>query len=466
MTKNHITGVLSVTTIITEKVYEEQQKNERISKFFQTFEISKAVKASGFYKRKGTSPVVLLKYVFSLVFRNSNIYLATRNNSSEGKSKNTIYRFLNSKAYNWGRLLYSVALNLIAFLLPLTSEQRENVLIVDDTLYSRSRSKKVDMLSKVYDHNTNKYVKGFKLLTLAWSDGNTTVPFAYQPMVSTNEKMIINSIPENLDKRTREYRLRKAAQTNPVDAMFSLLDKTNLSLLKVKYLLFDSWFAFPSVIMKARQYGLDVVCMLKRMYRVYYTYKGKNYNLKDLYNHVPHNRRGEIIASVKVKIHNQENQEAEAKIVFLRSNKKNDDWIALLSTNVDLDDKEIIRIYAKRWNIEVLFKISKHYLKLDTELESRSFESLYAHCAIVFLRYMMLAYESRISEDERTCGELFFLICNELRDISYLQALVILLNVVFTQAGNEGVLDNAQITHLISIFISTIPLFIWNTLDF
>ena len=177
-----------MTTIITEKVYEEQQKNERISKFFQTFEISKAVKASGFYKRKETSPVVLLKYVFSLVFRNSNIYLATRNNSSEGKSKNTIYRFLNSKAYNWGRLLYSVALNLIAFLLPLTSEQRENVLIVDDTLYSRSRSKKVDMLSKVYDHNTNKYVKGFKLLTLAWSDGNTTVPFAYQPMVSTNEK--------------------------------------------------------------------------------------------------------------------------------------------------------------------------------------------------------------------------------------------------------------------------------------
>ena len=65
-----------MTTIITEKVYEEQQKNERISKLFQTFEISKAVKASGFYKRKGTSPVVLLKYVFSLVFRNSTAMLS------------------------------------------------------------------------------------------------------------------------------------------------------------------------------------------------------------------------------------------------------------------------------------------------------------------------------------------------------------------------------------------------------
>ena len=225
-----------MSTIITEKVYKEQQKNDRISKFFQKFEISKAIKSAGFYKRKGTHPVDLLRYVFSLVFRNSNIYLASKNRPAEGKSKNTIYRFLNSKAYNWGKLLYAVAVNLISFLLPLTSEQRENVLIVDDTLYSRSRSKKVDMLSCVFDHNTNKYIKGFKLLTMAWSDGNTTVPFAYQPMVSTNEKMIINHIPDSLDKRTREYRLRRAAQMNPIEAIFSLLDKADLTLLKAKYL--------------------------------------------------------------------------------------------------------------------------------------------------------------------------------------------------------------------------------------
>ena len=69
---------------------------------------------------------------------------------------------------------------------------------------------------------------------------------------------------------------------------------------------------------------------------------------------------------------------------------------------------------------------------------------MYAHCAIVFLRYLMLAYENRIAEDDRTCGELFFLICNELRDITYLQALVILLNVAFTQATADGVLDNGN----------------------
>lgn len=144
---------------------------------------------------------------------------------------------------------------------------------------------------------------------------------------------------------------------------------------------------------------LHIVFALKRLYRVYYTYNGEQYNLKALYNHLPHNRRGDIIASATVQIHNQNKKEMTVKIVFLRSNKKIDGWIALLTTGVK-HDEGIIRIYAKRWNIEVLFIISMHYLKLDTELERWSFESMYAHCAIVLLCYLMIAYNNRISEDD------------------------------------------------------------------
>lgn len=66
---------------------------------------------------------------------------------------------------------------------------------------------------------------------------------------------------------------RIAAQKNPVEAMFDLLSKTDLSAVKAKYVLFDSWFAFPKVIMKVCKHNLNVICMLKRMYRVYYDYK-------------------------------------------------------------------------------------------------------------------------------------------------------------------------------------------------
>ncbi|MGN0473673.1 MAG: transposase [Acutalibacteraceae bacterium] len=444
-------------TIITEKIYEEQQKKDKISVFFKKFEIGKALSKSNFYKEKGTQPTELLRYLFELAFINKNIYRETTLNPQKGKSKNTIYRFLNSKVYDWCKLLYIIAMQVISIIIPLTSENRKNVLIVDDTLYSRSRSKKVDMLTRVHDHNSNKYVKGFKLLTLAWSDGNTTIPLRFRHMVSTNPKMVINAMPKNLDKRTRAYKLRKSAQMTAVEALYELIDSVDTKTLNVKYMLFDSWFSFPSVIMDTCKKGLDVICMLKCMYRVSYTYKGKKYILKDLYEAVPHNHnQNGIISSVTVTIHHSDKQEQQVKVLFLKSNHGND-WVALLSTDLSLSNEEIVRIYGKRWNIEVLFKTSKHFLHLDTELESRSFESLYAHTSIVFLRYIMLAYEARISQDPRTCGDLFFLVCDELKDISFLQALYLFLNAFLSQAKQLLVLTENQINNMIDLFIALIP---------
>ena len=448
-----------MNSIIAEKIYENQEQNNTILKFFKKFSIGEAMLQSSFYKAKGAKPAELLKYLIGIVFRHTNIYLDTKYRKQPEMSKNTIYRFLSSTLYDWCKLLYLVAMNVIAFIIPLTCEDRKNVLIADDTLYSRSRSKKVDMLTRVFDHVTGKYVKGFKLLTLAWSDGNTTVPLKYRHIVSTNEKMVINRMPDDIDKRTRSYKLRSMAQQDQNEALFGLLDSLNLKALKVGYLLFDSWFAFPSVIMKACKRGLNVICMLKSMYRVYYTYKGQDYTLNDLFREAPRNRRhSAVISSIIVKIHNSEKSEQYARIVFLKSNNGND-WIALLSTDLTIPDTEIVRLYSKRWNIEVLFKFCKHCLKLDTELECRSFEALYAHTTIVFLRYIMLAFENRVAADDRTCGEIFFLLCDELKDISYLEALFLLLDTFADTIRGNLAVSNSQIDIMISVFIALIPQF-------
>ena len=294
---------------------------------------------------------------------------------------------------------------------------------------------------------------------MAWSDGNTTIPLKYRHIVSTNDKMVINRMPDNIDKRKRSYKLRRLAQQDQNEALFELLDSINLKALKVGYLLFDSWFAFPSVIMKVCQRGLDVICMLKSMYRIYYTYKGKDYTLNDLFRQAPRNRRhSAVISSVIVKIHNSKKDEQYVRIIFLKS-KSGDDWIALLSTDLTIPDTEVVRLYGKRWNIEVLFKFSKHYLKLDTELECRSFESIYAHSTIVFLRYTMLAFENRVAADDRTCGELFFLLCNEMKDISYLEALLLLLDAFVNSVKSSFAISDSQINGMISIFFALIPQF-------
>ena len=84
-----------------------------------------------------------------------------------------------------------------------------------------------------------------------------------------------------------------------------------------------------------------------------------------------------------------------------------------------LSEEEIIRIYGKRWQIEVFFKTCKSYLQLVTECHSLSYDALTAHVAIVFTRYLMIAMEQRRNEDTRTLGEIFYFFTDELADITF-----------------------------------------------
>ena len=66
-------------------------------------------------------------------------------------------------------------------------------------------------------------------------------------------------------------------------------------------------------------------------------------------------------------------------------------YLCIISTDTELDENEIIRIYGKRWDIEVFFKVCKSYLHLSKECRSISYDAMTAHTAVVFTRYMMLS---------------------------------------------------------------------------
>jgi IS4 transposase len=108
-----------------------------------------------------------------------------------------------------------------------------------------------------------------------------------------------------------------------------------------------------------------------------------------------------------------------AKLVFVRDRRKKD-WLALLSTDVCLPNEDIVRIYGKRWDIEVFFKMAKQHLKLAKEIQCRDFDALIAYTTIVFMRYIFLAYQGRIETDHRSFGDLFYYCCDEVSDISFI----------------------------------------------
>ena len=61
-------------------------------------------------------------------------------------------------------------------IVPLDSEGRVKVLLIDDSMFEHNRSKKVELWVKVYDHAKHAYKFGVHMFTIGWSDGSTFLP--------------------------------------------------------------------------------------------------------------------------------------------------------------------------------------------------------------------------------------------------------------------------------------------------
>jgi len=168
--------------------------------------------------------------------------------------------------------------------LPLTDETTTKVLIADDTLYNRNRSKKVELLARMHDHTTGRYVRGFRMLTLGWSDGNSIVPMMLPILTAANEKNRLAPMREDIDERTTGYKLRQEGQKKSTDNV--LVDMVTLAMTagtEARHLLFDSWFAFPATIKRIHVLGMHSICMLKDAGHKSYELLGWPLTLKELY---------------------------------------------------------------------------------------------------------------------------------------------------------------------------------------
>jgi hypothetical protein len=446
-----------MNSIITENLIVENTITSKIDAFFNKFTISKLLKKSNFYKESGIQCVVVLKEIFGLIFSGKNLFRTLKMNPDDiSFKKNTAYRFLNSSRYNWARLLLLLAILIIDGINKLSSDDRVNVLIADDSLYDRSRSKKVELLSKVFDHTTRKFVKGFKMLTIGWSDGSTFLPVAFSLLSSRQEKRILCPADNKVDKRSAGYKKRSEATVNSTETLLKLID--SVKGLPAKYLLFDSWFAFPKTIISIVKRKLDVICMLKLSTKVHYLYMGEWLNVKEIYKRITPTAKGDIIGSVIASIRESKKSTelVDVKIVFVKD-RHSKNWLAVLSTDTIIIEEEIIRIYGKRWDIEVFFKVVKSYLALAKEFQGRSYDMLIAHTTIVFMRYAMLALESRNSKDPRTIGDLFFYMCDEAEDIKFSMSLMLILELLKKILNENPIVSEEFAYQIVDAFILALP---------
>ena len=255
-----------------------------VQRFFSSHKVGSLLKKCNGTKEKGVPAISLLKYKLSNVFVGRSMYMQQRTGSfKEDFCKNTFYRFLNSTKTNWLRFTSSLASQIINDEIKnLTDKKRANVFIVDDTLFNRTSCKKTELGSRVFDHVGMKFRKGFRLLTLGWSDGNTFMPVNSCLLASSKESNIIGPT-KDFDKRSIAGKRRKLAQMKAPEVMLHLLDAAVSNGLSADYVLFDSWFANPAQITAIKSKGMDVIAMIKKSSRIQYEYEGQKRNIKQIY---------------------------------------------------------------------------------------------------------------------------------------------------------------------------------------
>lgn len=388
------------------------------NEYFTKFKVGSILNRSGIVKTKGASPLEIFTIIFNLAFIGKNFYEGVVRNKHIAIGKDAVYNFLNSPNYNWRRFTMGLFAKIYFIIIKLLDNSSEEVLILDDSPYERNRSKKVELLAKVYDHSKNIYIRGFRMLTLGWSDGNTFLGIDFALLSSTKQKNRYSGINSKIDKRTCGYGRRKEALRKSTELLEAMIKRALKIGVRAKYIVMDSWFAMPSVIETLRKH-LNVICMLKDQKNWLYEYKGKKLRLSELYNKLKKRRgRAKIKANVIVTLSNGE----LARIIFIKSDKKRG-WLAILSTDLIISGEEIIRLYSKRWDIEVFFKMSKHHLKLASEIQIRNYDGLIGHTSLVFARYNLLSVFQRQSVDQRSFGDLFRGCNEEMANITFLDAL-------------------------------------------
>ncbi len=131
----------------------KNQLPEEIKIAFKELKVLAHLKNAGFKKRFGFTCSYLFQIVFTLIFHHKNWFcISESSNGEDFPGKDAIYRFINHPGFAWRRFLSGLSSDTIQTVANLTSKGRVNVLIIDDSMYERNRSKNVELLARFRDH--------------------------------------------------------------------------------------------------------------------------------------------------------------------------------------------------------------------------------------------------------------------------------------------------------------------------
>jgi hypothetical protein len=230
---------------------------------------------------------------------------------------------------------------------------------------------------------------------------------------------------------------RQYTKTRPVDCPGSVREKergiskseNTIAMIKralkhrlaVDYILVDSWFMNLGLI--AYVYELTSIYLLGmcKFDDRKYIFKGKEKTVKQLLDWCKRNKKIKRSRTIKARYAELmvEYKGYTMKLFFSQFNDRS--WNVLMTDDRDMTFAEAIKIYTKRWSIEVFFKETKQHLGLGKD-QSRDFDGQIASFTCVFLVYIMVSLRRRFSAYE-SMGDLFRKIESEILETTLTERL-------------------------------------------
>lgn len=422
--------------------------DSEINKSFNELKFKQLLNRSGITKQRGYSTVSILFLIMLLPFLKrtiSDIRSTHYIKSGLDAQKDSYYRFLNNERFDWRKLVYLVAIKIIS-----SSEKvplSQGVLIADDTIAPKS-GKHMELVSYHFDHKAGRSVLGNQCLQLGYHNGINFFPIDVAFNTSSRRP---NNNCRDIDKRTIGWRRRKEALSKKTDNLVQMIDRAWKSGINASFVLFDSWFAHDDVVSKILSIGYGVICRLKKGH-VKYTYQGKPFTLKNLWQQVAR-KQARYIGKYQVKgicLNVTLPKSGDIRLLFVSDGKKQ--WHAFLCTDLELDTTEILDYYTKRWAIEVFFKDAKQMLYLGKE-QSKTFDAMVSSYSIVMLRYLLLVYIISKQRIIGPVGPLFREISEEQTFLHMAGKMWAYIKELFIRSSHilSGNIELDEITHLIDI---------------
>lgn len=284
---------------------------------------------------------------------------------------------------------------------------------MDDTTLEKT-GHHFEGLSRVYDHTSGKHVLGYKMLTLSYFDGKSTIPLdcsLHREKGKKKDYSLSREERKGLFRKKRDadspgYKRKKELDAEKPQVALQMVRRSWKRWIRAAYFLADSWFDGIDFIKELREIGgsaLHVICMTKNGTRKY-DCNGHKHAGKEIV--AMNERHATTCRQYKCRYFKVDVtfEGAELRLFFIQYGKSND-WHIILTTDRSLSFVKVFEYYQIRWNTEVMYRESKQYLGLG-KCQSTDFDAQIADCTLALATYTMLTLYKRFGDYE-TMGALF-----------------------------------------------------------